>query len=163
MKIAGVILWIITIVLLCVEGFLFVATYDYRITKQNDEQTTALVTGNERHPYYGNYNEQGIQYYYCAKFKFQTQDGRTISVKQDDSTDFPCSSYVSDSPNYQVGQQVPVYYDPSDPAHTVQIAADVNNANTAAVVIGVIVFIFIILCAVVGSVLFVMGLAKSRQ
>ena len=163
MKIAGVILWIIAVVLLCVGGFLILATYGNKSTMQTDEQATAVVTGNERHAYYGNYNEQGIQYYYCAEFQFQTREGRTISIKQADSTDLPCASSVSESPDYKVGQQVPVYYDPSDPAHTVQIAADVKNGYTAAVVIGVIVLILTILCVVVGSALFVMGSARSRR
>jgi len=163
MKIAGVILWIISIVLLCVGGFLILANYGNRNTMQNDEQAVAVVTGNERHAYYGNYNEEGIQYYYCAEFQFQTKDGQTISVKQVDSTDLPCASNVSTSPDYQIGQQVPIYYDPSNPAHTVQIAADVKNGYITAMVIGVIVLIFTILCVVVGSVLFVKGLARSRR
>ena len=163
MKISGIILWVIGVMLLCLGGVLILATIGNRDTLQNDRQATAVVTGNDRHDYYGNYNEQGLQYFYCAEFQFRTEDGRTVSVKQSDSTDLPCASHVSESPDYKVGQQVPVYYDPADPAHTVQIAADVKNGYTASVVIGVTVLILSILCVVIGSVLFVKDLRGRRR
>ena len=46
-----------------------------RNAKQNYEQATAVVTGNERHAYYGNYNEQGIQYYYPRNSNYPDQGG----------------------------------------------------------------------------------------
>ena len=127
--------------------------------KQNYVQGTAVVTGNESHPY-------KQYYYYCAEFKFQTRDGQTISVKQADSTDFPCASNVSDSPYYQVGKQVPIYYDPHDPAHTVLLAEDVdggNGGNIAAVVIGVIMLIIGALLVSGGLISSIRSLAKNRR
>ncbi|MFZ1041113.1 MAG: DUF3592 domain-containing protein [Anaerolineales bacterium] len=116
-----------------------------RNAKQNYEQATAVVTGNERHAYYGNYNEQGIQYYYCAEFQFQTKEGQTISVKEDDSTNLTCSG------QYQVGKQVPIYYDPHDPAHTM-LADDMDNSTGT-----VIAFILGALCVMGSLVMLVVG------
>ncbi len=154
------------IVVLIVGIFLTSAGVDQwmnaRNAKQNYEQATAVVTGNERHAYYGNYNEQGIQYYYCAEFKFQTKEGQTISVKQADSTDLPCSGSVSDSPDYQIGQQVPIYYDPHDPAHTM-LAEDVNGGHVIGVSLGAIILIVGISMIVGSLVPFVINLVRRMR
>jgi len=133
-----------------------------RNAKQNYEQATAVVTGNERQAYYGNYNEQGIQYYYCAEFQFQTKEGQTISVKQADSTDLPCSGSVSDSPDHPIGQQVPIYYDPHDPAHTM-LAEDVNGGHVIGVALGAIILIVGISMIVGSLVPFVINLVRRMR
>jgi Protein of unknown function (DUF3592) len=160
MKNSRVIVGIIGIVLLCCGGIGAIgaiwAINNTRNISQNDEQAIAVVTGNEEHHTQSNF-------YYCAEFQFQTKEGQTISFKQDDSTNVPCSGAASASPDYKIGQQVPVYYDPHDPAHTAQLVAWVKNEYITALVIGVPILIVAILCIIGGLVLFVKGLAKSRR
>jgi uncharacterized protein DUF3592 len=159
MKTSGVIVGIISMLLLCCGGIGAIgaiwAIDNARNISQNDEQAIAVVTGNEEH-------HTQSSFYYCAEFQFQTKEGQTISFKQDDSTNVPCGE-ASASPDYQVGQQVPVYYDPHDPAHTVQLVAWVKNEYVTTLVLGVPVLIVAILCIVGGLVLFVRGLVKSRR
>ena len=137
-------------IVVIILGILFASTgvnlrAQDRNAKQTYVQAAAVVTGNEAHPY--------KQYqYYCAEFKFQTKDGQTISVTQNDSTSLPCSGSVSDSPYYQVGQQVSVYYDPHDPASTVLLADDMDNSAGT-----VIAFILGALCVMGGLVMLVVG------
>ena len=115
MKIAGIILWIIAVVLLAVGGYMLVKEKLFLLGAQ---QATAVVTGNERHTYES--SDYGTQHFYCSDFQVQTKDGASISFSEDDSTDVACTD-LDMPPDYQIGQQVPVYYDPRDPAHTVQI------------------------------------------
>ena len=77
MKIAGVILWIIGVVLLAVGGYLLVKEKLFLLSAQ---QATAIVTGNDR--YTQESNEYGTQHYYCSDFQFQTKDGRSISFAE---------------------------------------------------------------------------------
>jgi Protein of unknown function (DUF3592) len=157
MKIAGAIVGIIGIILLCAGGILLIwANNNERNISQNNEQAIAMVTGNELH-------HTMNQFYYCAEFRFQTKEGQTISFKQDDSTNVPCQGSASSSPDYQIGQQVPVYYDPHNPAHTVQLVSWVTNEYTTELVIGMPILIVAILSIVGGLALFVIGSAKSRR
>ena len=163
MKIAAVILWIIAILLGCGIGVLVLATQGSRNTMHNDQQSVAVVTGNVKHAYYGNYNEQGIQYFYCAQIQFQTRDGQTVSVTQSDATQFRCDANVSSSPDHPVGQQIPVYYDPHDPAHTVRFVSDVKTSLIVAQVAGGLALFFLIVCLAGGTSMFVAGLAREKR
>ncbi len=58
---------------------------------------------------------------------------------------------------YQTGQQVPVYYDPNDPAKTVETADDLDNSVAI-----VILYIFGSLFAVGGLIPLVIILVKNR-
>jgi hypothetical protein len=144
MKITGVIFWIIGVVLLAVGGFLLVKE---KLFLLNSPQAIATVTGNQRYTYES--NDYGTQHYYCSAFQFQTQDGRSISFNEDDSTGVPCAD-LDMPPDYQPGQQVPIYYDPRDPANTVQIPKSVNLNYDG----GVIVLVASFICIVVGLALF---------
>ena len=132
MKIAGVIVSIIGVVLLGVGGYLFVKEKLFLLSAQ---QATATITGNERHTYES--NEYGTQHYYCSDFQFQTKEGRSISFSEDDSTDVPCTD-LDMPPDFQTGQQVPVYYDARDPAQTVQISKSVSLEYDGAVIVLVV-------------------------
>ncbi|MGA7193100.1 MAG: DUF3592 domain-containing protein [Anaerolineales bacterium] len=153
MKIAGVILWIIGVALLAVGGYMLVKEKLFLFSSQ---QATAIVTGNERYTYES--NENGTQHYYCSDFQFQTKDGRSISFREDDSTEVPCAD-LDMPPDYQTGQKVPVFYDARDPAHTVQIAKSVSLDYDG----GVIVLVAAVICIVIGLVLFWIGLVRSRR
>ena len=153
MRIAGVILWIIGVVLLAVGGYMLVKEKLFLLTAQ---QATTIVTGNDR--YTQESNEYGTQHYYCSAFQFQTKDGRSISFSEDDSTDVTCTD-LDMPPDYQVGQQVPVYYDARDPANTVQISKSVSLNYDGGVIVLVVAFI----CVVAGLVLFWIGLMRSRR
>ncbi len=144
MKIAGVILGIIGIMFLC----MVLAKYS---ALQNDEQATAVVTGIE-HSHYYSQQDDNEEDRYCAEFTFKTKEGQTFSFKQG-SIDNACTG---DSSDYQVGEHVPVYYDPSDPAN--------SAALTKGLAIMAIIFIpLAILFIVLGVGLFVTGLGKSRR
>ncbi len=139
--------------LLCVGGYMLVKEKLFLLSAQ---QATAIVTGNERYAYES--NEYGTQHYYCSYFQFQTKDGRSISFNEDDSTDVPCTE-LDMPPDYQVGEQVPVYYDARDPAKTMQISKSVSLDYDGAVIVLVAAFI----CIVAGLVLFWIGLVRSRS
>jgi len=148
MKIVGVIFWIIGILLLCVGGVLLVSgKSDENNILQNYAQANAVVTGNECRVGLIN-NNPNLQYKYCWEFEFKTKDGQTISFNKQNAA-------------YRIGQQVPVYYDPHDPAHTVEIAADVKNDYLA--ILGGIILVFAILSLVVGTAFFVAGLVRGRR
>jgi Protein of unknown function (DUF3592) len=132
MKIAGVIVSIIGVVLLGVGGYLFVKEKLFLLSAQ---QATAIVTGNERYTYES--NDYGTQHYYCSDFQFQTKDGGSISLSEDDSTDMPCTD-LDMPPDYQTGQKVPVFYDARDPAHTVQISKSVSLDYDGAMIVLVV-------------------------
>ena len=132
MKIAGVIVSIIGVVLLGVGGYLFIKEKLFLLSAQ---QATAIVIGNERSTYES--NEYGTQHFYCSDFQFQTKDSRSISFNEVDLTDVPCTD-LDMPPDYQVGQQVPVYYDLRDPAHTVQIPKSVILNYDGAVIVLVV-------------------------
>ena len=153
MKIAGIILWIIAAVLLTVGGYMLVKEKLFLLSAQ---QATAIVTGNERYTY--EFNEYGTQHYYCSDFQFQTKDGRSISFSEDDLTNVPCTG-LDMPPDYQTGQQVPVYYDSRDPAHTVQIPESVSLDYDG----GVIVLVAAFICIVVELILFWIGFVRSRR
>jgi hypothetical protein len=153
MKLTNVIFWIIGIVLLAVGGYMLVKEKLFLLTAG---QATAIVTGNERQTYQS--NENGTQYYYCSAFQFQTKDGRSISFNEDDSTDVNCTE-LDMPPDYQVGEQVPIYYDPRDPANTVQIPKSVSLDYKG----GVIVLVLGCICIVVGIILFWIRLVKNRR
>ena len=153
MKIAGIILWIIAVVLLAAGGYMLVKEKLFLLGAQ---QATAVVTGNERHTYES--SDYGTQHFYCSDFQVQTKDGASISFSEDDSTDVPCTD-LDMPPDYQIGQQVPVYYDPRDPAHTVQIPRSMS-LNYAG---GVIVLVAAFICVVVELILFWIGLIRSRR
>lgn len=155
MKIAGVILWIIGIALLAVGGYMLAKE---KLFLLNAEQATAIVTGNERYTYES--NDYGTQHYYCSKFQFQTRDGQSISIEESDGNgDQGGCGDLDAPPDYQTGQQVLVYYDPGDPAHTAQIPKAVKLDYSG----GVIVLVASFICIVVGLVLFWIGLVRSRR
>ncbi|MCL4529104.1 MAG: DUF3592 domain-containing protein [Chloroflexi bacterium] len=153
MKITGIILWIIGVVILAVGGYLLVRE---RLFQQSAEQATAVATDNKQYTYTS--SDNGVQHYYCTGFQFQTKDGRNISFKEDDSTDVSCAD-LDMPPDYQVGQQVPVYYDPRDPAGSVQIPKSVSlNYDSGAIVLAAGA-----LCIVIGMGSFWFGLTRGRQ
>jgi len=122
MKIAGTIVAIIGVILLGVGGYLFVKE---RLFLQTAEQTTAVVTGNERYTYES--NDYGVQHYYCSDFQFQTQDGQRISFKEDDASSTICGD-LDMPPDFQEGEKVAAYYDPQDPINTVQIPKSISQS-----------------------------------
>ena len=155
MKSAGVILWIIGIVLLGVGGYMLIQE---KLFLLNAERATAIVTGNDRYTYQP--NEYGTQHYYCSEFQFQTRDGQSISIQESDGNGNQGGCGDLDAPpDYQTGQQVPVYYDPGDPTNTAQTPKAVKIDYDG----GVIVLVAALICIVVGLVLFWIGLAGSRR
>jgi len=119
MKIVGIILAGIGVVLIGLGGFIF-AREQYFV--RSAEQAVAVVTDNESVNYTGNVNEMGIQHYYCSVFEFQTTDGQTISFKETEGklNSTGCGD-LNSAPDYKVGEEVLVYYDPRDPVNSVQI------------------------------------------
>jgi len=138
MKIAGVIVSIIGVVLLGVGGYLFVKEKLFLLSAQ---QATATVTGSERYTYES--SDYGTQHYYCSDFQFQTKDGRSISFSEDDSTDVTCTD-LDMPPDYQTGQQVPVFYDARDPVHTAQISKSMSLIYDGAIIV-LVVGVFLLL------------------
>ena len=119
MKITGIILAVIGILLVGLGGIIFVRE---QLFIRTAEQAVAVVTGNESVNYTGNINEMGIQHYYCSVFRFQTEGGQMISFKETEGkvNSTGCGD-LNSAPDFQVGQEVPVFYDVRDPANTVQI------------------------------------------
>lgn len=131
MKIAGGIFGIIGVVLfglgvmLCgLAGYLFVREQHFL---QRAELATAVVTDNKLYTYTGQVNEYGVQHYYCSEFQFPTRTGRNVSFEETD-----CAQLDS-PPDYQIGQKVEIYFDPQDPAKTVQMQKDRSSNGTAVV------------------------------
>jgi hypothetical protein len=125
MKITGIILAIIGVMFIGLGGYLFAKE---QIFLQRAELTTAVVTYNKLYSYTGQVNEYGVQNYYCSEFQFLTKDGHSISFEE------PKCAELESPPDYQIGQKVSVYYDPSDPANTVQMGkSNYSNAAAAAV------------------------------
>ncbi|MFZ1040522.1 MAG: DUF3592 domain-containing protein [Anaerolineales bacterium] len=156
MKIAGVILWIIGVVLLAVGGYLLVKEKLFLLSAQ---QATAIVTGNDR--YTQESNEYGTQHYYCSDFQFQTKDGRSISFAESEggnANQADCGD-LDAPPDYQLGQKVPVSYDARDPANSAQIPKAISLNYDG----GVIVLVFAFICVVIGLVLFWIGLVRGRR
>jgi len=155
MRVAGVILWIIGVLLLAVGGFMLVKE---KLFLLNAEQATATVTGNDRYTYES--SEHGTQDYYCTDFQFQTKDGRSVSFQESDQNANQADCGDLDAPpDYQTGQQVLVSYDPRDPANTAQIPKAVKLDYAG----GVIVLVFGFVGILVGLVLFWISLARSRR
>ncbi len=153
MKIAGMILAIIGVLLLGLGGYLFVKE---RLFLQNAEQTTAVVTGNERYTYES--NDYGTQHYYCSEFQFQTREGQRISFKESDDSNTICGS-LDFPPDFQEGEQVAAYYDPQDPVHSVQIPKSIRqnyNGVGVLVVLGTIALLG-------GLALFWSGILRGRR
>jgi hypothetical protein len=146
MKRTSVILIAIGLILLGVAAYLLVREAAFL---QGAQRASALVTGNQQYAYTGNYNEYGLQHYYCSSFRFQTGDGRTVDFKQASGSSSDCGS-LDRPPDYQVGQHVQVYYDSSDPAGTVQLPGDVKLAYSGIAILAVAGTI----CALLGLVLF---------
>ena len=121
-------------------------------------KATATVVGNNRHTYES--NEYGTQHYYCSEFQFQTRDGQSISIEESDGNGSQGGCGDLDAPpDYQTGQQVPVYYDPHDPADTAQTPKAVGlNYNG-----GVIVLAAGVLCILLGLGFFWADLLRSRK
>ena len=158
MKIAGVILGIIGIMFLCMGGLFILVKYSKGVSLQNDEQATAVVTGIEHSHYYSQEDDREVDSY-CAEFTFKTKEGQTISFKQG-SIDNACTI---DSNDYQVGEQVPVYYDPSNPANTAALTKGEDRFESVLAIMAIIFIPLAILFIVLGVGLFVMGLVKSRR
>lgn len=155
MKIAGIIIGIIGLLLLSLGGYLFVKE---QLFLQKAELTTAIVTDNKLYTYTGQVNEYGVQHYYCSEFQFQTKNGQSVSFKEDDGTSIACTE-LDMSPDYQVGEKVPVYYDPQNPIDTVQIPKSMKlSYDTVKVLI-----VPGALCVLIGLVMFWIGLLRSRR
>ena len=147
MKIAGVIVAFIGILLVGLGAYLFVKQ---QLFLRSAKQATAMVTYNKLYTYTGQVNEYGVQHYYCSEFQFQTRAGRTVSFEETH-----CAELES-PPDYQVGQKVAVYYDPRDPANTVQMAKPSYSDAAAAAVTGAF---FVLL----GLAFFWAGLLRRRR
>jgi len=136
MKIVGNILAGISIVLLALGGFIFAREQFF---VHAAEQTVAVVTGNESVNYTGNINEMGIQHYYCSVFQFQDRSSQVISFKETEGrlNSTGCGD-LNSTPDYKVGEEVPVYYDLRDPVNTVQTPKLVKKYYTWALTITLI-------------------------
>ena len=143
MKITGGVIGIISVVLLGL-GIILCGMSGYFIIReqhflQTAEQTTAVVTDNKLYNYTGNYNDYGVQHYYCSEFQFQTKSGQSVLFEEKND----CGQLDS-PPNYQVGQKVAIYYDPQNPADTVQMQGDRTSAAIAEAVAGAIGALFVL-------------------
>ena len=147
MKIAGFIIVFIGILLAGLGAYLFIKE---QLFLRSAEQAMAMVTYNKRYTYTGQVNEYGVQHYYCSEFQFQTRAGRTVSFEETN-----CAQLES-PPDYQVGQKVAAYYDPRDPANTVQMARPSYSDAAAAAVTGA----FLVL---LGLAFFWVGLLRHRR
>ena len=147
MKITGIILAILGLLLAGLGGYLFVKQ---QLFLQSAEPATAVVTSNKLYTYTGQVNEYGVQHYYCSEFQFQTRDGRSVSFEE------PNCAQLESPPDYKVGQQVAVYYDPRDPANTVQMVKSGFSDAAAATVTGAF---FVLL----GLVFFWIGRLRRRR
>ncbi len=136
MKFTGTILVVIGILLIGLGGTIFIRE---QVFIRTAEQAVAVVTGNESVNYTGNINTMGIQQYYCSVFQFQTRGGQTISFKETEGrlNSTGCGD-LNSAPDYKIGQEVPVYYDPRDPANTAQIPKLVKKYYTWALTITLI-------------------------
>jgi hypothetical protein len=121
-KISAIIIATIGVLLLGWAGILFAQE---QLFLQRAERASAAVTANTRYTYTGQINEYGVQHYYCSAFRFQTKDGREISFEENDEGGTPCAD-LDAPPDYQVGQQLPVYYDARDPLNSAQIPKEVQ-------------------------------------
>jgi hypothetical protein len=147
MKIAGIIIGFIGVLLAGLGAYLFVME---QLFLQKAELTTAEVTNNKLYDYTGQVNEYGVQHYYCSEFQFQTRAGQSVSFEET-----KCAELES-PPDYQVGQKITVYYDPHDPANTVQMLKP-NFSDTAAAAVTGAFFVLL------GLVLFWIGLLRGRR
>lgn len=136
MKFTGTILAVIGILLIGLAGIIFIRE---QLFIHSAEQAVAVVTGNESVNYTGNINELGIQHYYCSVFQFKTREGQTISFKETEGrvNSTGCGE-LNSAPDYQVGQEMPVLYDPRDPANTAQIPKLVKKYYTWALTIALV-------------------------
>ncbi|MEP7135353.1 MAG: DUF3592 domain-containing protein [Chloroflexota bacterium] len=151
MKNIDVIFFSIGIILIGLGGTIFVRE---QLFIRSAEQAIAVVTGNESVSYAGNdVNEMGIQQYFCLAFQFQTRDGQTISFKETQGklNQASCGN-LGTLPDYEVGQAVPVYYDPRDPANSAQIPKLVKKYYSLAAAF-----------AVAGVLLVLLGFYDRRQ
>jgi len=145
----GVLVFGLGVILLGLGGYLY---FKEQLFLKRAELTTAVVTENKRYTYTGNVNEYGVQHYYCSEFQFQTRAGQRVSFEEQS-----CGQ-LDQPPDYQVGQQVDVYYDPQDPVNTVQMREDRlrYTGAVAATVAGV-------LSALFGPGLLWLGLRMGRR
>lgn len=151
MKNIGVIFFLIGIILIGLGGYIFVRE---QLFIQTAEQAIAVVTGNESVMYTGtDVNEMGIQQYFCSAFQFQTRDGQTISFKETQGklNQASCAN-LGTLPDYEIGQDVPVYYDPRDPSNSAQIPKLVKKYYSLAAAF-----------AVAGVLLVLLGFYDRRQ
>ena len=135
MKIAGIIIAVIGVMFMGLGVYLFSKE---QLFLQRAELTAAVVTSNKLFTYTGQVNEYGVQHYYCSEFQFQTRAGQRVSFEEQS-----CGQ-LDQPPDYQVGQQVDVYYDPQDPVNTVQMREDRlrYTGAVAATVAGVLSALF---------------------
>jgi Protein of unknown function (DUF3592) len=147
MKIAGIIIVFVGVLLAGLGAYLFIKE---QLFLQKAELTTAVVTNNKLYDYTGQVNEYGVQHYYCSEFQFQTRAGQSVSFEET-----KCAELES-PPDYQVGQKITVYYDPHDPANTVQMLKP-NFSDTAAAAVTGAFFVLL------GLVLFWIGLLRGRR
>ncbi len=150
MKITGFVFGIIGIMLMGLGGYLFVHE---QLFLQRAELSTATVTDNIRHTYTGNVQKYGVQHYYCSRFQFQTRAGQSASFTS-------CSSTADAPPDYQIGQQEDVYYDPQDPGNTVQIRNTIFKYQYSAAITAAVVGA---LCVLVGLWLLGGTMRRSRR
>ncbi len=158
MKIAGSVIGTIGVVLLGL-GIIICGVAGYFIIReqhflQTAQQTTAVVTDNKLYDYTGNVNEYGVQHYYCSEFQFQSNTGQSVSFEEKNG----CGQLDS-PPDYQVGQKVAIYYDPVNPAGTVQMQKERSSAAIAEAVAGA----FGALLVLVGLVMLWFGVWARRK
>jgi uncharacterized membrane protein len=147
-KTIGVIVGVIGILILCVGVFLILVQDSLKASMQNDEQATGVVVSNEI-----------ANAAYCPKFTFTTKEGQPITFQLGSSPTNACTR-ISE---YQVGEQVTVYYDPQDPANTATLAKGNNSFESFLAEMAWIVICLAIPCILLGLALFVLGLVNSRR
>ncbi len=131
MKTTGLIMTALGILLLAVGGYLFARE---QLFLRSADHALAVVTDNSVYTYTS--NDYGVQHYYCSKFQFQTTDGQSVSLEESDSTNISCGD-LDQPPDYQTGQQVPVYYDPRNPTESAQIPKSVKQSYDGTMIIAI--------------------------
>ena len=116
-------------------------------------KVSTTLSANESVNYTGNINEMGIQHYYCSVFQFQASDGQSVSFKEAEGklNKAKCGD-LNSAPHYQIGEEVPVYYDPRNPANTVQVPKLVKKYYSYA-----------LMFALIGLLLLVLGIYFRRE
>jgi Protein of unknown function (DUF3592) len=140
---AAAALCLLGLVLIGLGGYVFLQE---QLFLQGAQKATAVVTGNDSYSYTGDYQDMGTQHYYCSEFQFQASNGETVTFQEDDGRGAGCGD-LDQPPDYQVGQEVVVYYDQNDPAGTAQDPKSVDLPYTTVKLLvgaGVLCFLLVI-------------------